>query len=61
MDEELLEEDMELLYINYLKKAKRESLEKINNLINKLKEDKMGKYVMSYELVIINERYNIII
>lgn len=39
MEEELLEEDMELLYINYLKKAKRECLEKINNLINKLKED----------------------
>lgn len=41
MEEELLEEDLELLYINYLKykKAKRECLEKINNLINKLKED----------------------
>lgn len=42
MEEELLEEDMELLYIDYLKweKAKREALERIKNLINKLKEDK---------------------
>lgn len=41
MEKELLEEDLEILYIDYLKweKAKRESLEKIKNLINKLKED----------------------
>ena len=41
MEKELLEEDLEILYIDYLKweKAKRESLERIKNLINKLKED----------------------
>lgn len=40
MEKELLEEDLEVLYIDYLKweKAKRESLEKINNLLNKIKE-----------------------
>lgn len=40
MEKELLEEDLEVLYINYLKweKAKRESLERIKNLINKIKE-----------------------
>lgn len=40
MEKELLEEDLEVLYIDYLKweKAKRESLERINNLINKIKE-----------------------
>lgn len=42
MEKELLEEDLEVLYIDYLKweKAKRESLERINNLINKIKENK---------------------
>lgn len=41
MEKELLEEDLELLYIDYLKweKAKRESLERIKILINKLKEE----------------------
>lgn len=41
MEKELLEEDLEVLYIDYLKweKAKRESLERIKNLINKIKED----------------------
>lgn len=42
MEKELLKEDIELLYNNYLKwkKAKRVTLEKINNLINKIKEEK---------------------
>lgn len=45
MEKELLKEDLELLYINYLKweKAKRESLERIKNLINKLEDNKNGK------------------
>lgn len=40
MEKELLEEDLEVLYIDFLKweKAKRESLERIKNLINKIKE-----------------------
>lgn len=45
MEKELLEKDLELLYINYLKweKAKRESLERIKKLINNLKEKQDGK------------------